>query len=178
MAIPEGLAARITASLRDVPDFPKPGIVFKDISLFLQDVELLQAVLDAWATELKPLRPTHIAAIESRGFLFAGGLCERLQAGLIPLRKPGKLPWQTFSESYALEYGTDSLEIHTDAAGPGDRVVLVDDLIATGGSAAAAVNLVRRTGAEVVAASFLIELAFLNGRERLHGFPCLSLLEI
>jgi len=178
MVVDQQLAARIAASLRDVPDFPKPGIVFKDITPFLQDASLLREALDAWATALAPLRPTHIAAIESRGFLFAGGLCERLQTGLIPLRKPGKLPWKTFSESYALEYGEDQLQVHTDAAGPADRVVLVDDLLATGGTAAAAVTLLRRTGAEVVAASFLIELTFLNGRDKLHGFPCIQLVEV
>jgi adenine phosphoribosyltransferase len=170
------LDARLRAAVRDVPDFPKPGIVFKDISPLLQDASLLSAALDVLAEAARPLRPTHIAAIESRGFLFAGGLCERLGAGLIPLRKPGKLPWQTFEESYALEYGEDRLEVHTDAAGPADRVFLVDDLLATGGTAAAAVTLVRRTGAELVGAGFLIELGFLDGRQALHGFPVQALL--
>lgn len=166
----------LRAAIRDVPDFPQPGIVFKDISPLLQDARLLGLVLDALAAVAAPLRPTHIAAIESRGFLFAGGLCERLDAGLIPLRKPGKLPWRTFAESYALEYGQDELQVHEDAAGPGDRVFLVDDLLATGGTAAAAVNLVRRTGAEVAGAGFLIELAALDGRDALHGFPVTALL--
>jgi adenine phosphoribosyltransferase len=170
------LDARLRAAVRDVPDFPKPGIVFKDITPFLQDASLLGAALDALAEAAAPLRPTHIAAIESRGFLFAGGLCERLNVGLIPLRKPGKLPWQTFQESYSLEYGVDKLEVHADAAGPADRVYLIDDLLATGGTAAAAVNLVRRTGAELVGAGFMIELNFLNGRDALHGFPVHALL--
>ncbi|MAW61585.1 MAG: adenine phosphoribosyltransferase [Planctomycetes bacterium] len=170
------LDARLRAAIRDVPDFPKPGIVFKDISPLLQDAALLGEALDALAEAARPLRPTHIAAIESRGFLFAGGLCERLNAGLIPLRKPGKLPWETFEQSYALEYGEDRLEVHADAAGPADRVFLIDDLLATGGTAAAAVTLIRRTGAELVGAGFLIELAFLDGREALHGFPVEALI--
>jgi adenine phosphoribosyltransferase len=164
------------SAIRDVPDFPKPGIIFKDITPLLADVELFKSTMDEMAEAVRHLRPTHFAAIESRGFIFAGGMCERLGGAFIPVRKPGKLPWKTYSESYDLEYGQDELQIHTDAAGPGDRVVLVDDLLATGGTAAAAVNLVRQTGAELVGASFVIELAMLDGRSKLHGFEVLSLL--
>lgn len=171
------LADRLSEAIRDVPDFPKQGIVFKDITPVLQDAKLFAASLDALAEAARPHRPTHIAAIESRGFLFAGGLCERLGAGLIPLRKPGKLPWDTFEENYALEYGEDRLEVHADAAGPADRVFLIDDLLATGGTAAAAVTLIRRTGAELVGAGFLVELSFLAGRDRLHGFPVHCLID-
>jgi adenine phosphoribosyltransferase len=168
--------ADFRAAIRDIPDYPKPGIVFKDITPLLNQVELFSAAIDRLAEVVRPLRPTHFAAIESRGFIFAGGLCERLGAGFIPVRKPGKLPWKFYEEAYQLEYGQDKLQIHVDAAGPGDRVVLVDDLLATGGTAAAAVNLVRRTGAELVAACFVIELAFLGGRNKLHGFPTHSLI--
>ncbi len=164
--------------LRDVPDFPKPGITFKDITPLLNQAEVFTAAIDQIAEQVRHLRPTHFAAIESRGFLFGGGLCERLGAGFVPLRKPGKLPWKTYSESYQLEYGQDSLEIHVDAAAPGDRVVIIDDLLATGGTAAAAVNLVRRTGAEVVAAAFVVELDFLDGRSKLHGFEIHSLVRV
>jgi adenine phosphoribosyltransferase len=164
------------SAIRDVPDFPKPGILFKDITPLLNDVELFTAAIDELAAMVEHLRPTHFAAIESRGFIFAGGLCERLNGGFIPVRKPGKLPWKTFSESYQLEYGQDELQIHTDACGPNDRVVLVDDLLATGGTAAAAVNLVRKTGAEIVAACFVVELAVLKGRAKLHGFEIHNLL--
>ncbi|MCH2100911.1 MAG: adenine phosphoribosyltransferase [Planctomycetes bacterium] len=171
------LSDRLSNAIRDVPDFPKPGIVFKDITPILQDAALFSASLDALAEAASPLDPTHIAAIESRGFLFAGGLCERLGASLILLRKPGKLPSETFQQSYTLEYGEDHLEVHADAAGPADRVFLVDDLLATGGTAAASAALVRRTGAELVGAGFLVELSFLSGRERLHGFPVHSLID-
>jgi adenine phosphoribosyltransferase len=168
--------AEFRAAIRDIQDYPKPGIVFKDITPLLNQVELFTAAIDRLADAVRPLRPTHFAAIESRGFIFAGGLCERLEAGFIPVRKPGKLPWKFYEEAYQLEYGQDKLQIHVDAAGPGDRVVLVDDLLATGGTAAAAVNLVRRTGAELVASCFVIELGSLNGRNKLHGFPTHSLI--
>ena len=164
------------SAIRDVPDFPKPGILFKDITPLLNDVDLFTAAIDEMAEQVRHLRPTHFAAIESRGFIFAGGMSERLGAGFIPVRKPGKLPWKVYSESYELEYGSDQLQIHTDACGPNDRVVLVDDLLATGGTAAAAVNLVRKTGAEVVAASFVVELAALAGRAKLHGFEIHNLM--
>ncbi len=124
------------------------------------------------------LKPTHVAGVESRGFLLAGPMAERLGVGVIPLRKPGKLPCEIWQEDYSLEYGEATLEIHRDACGPTDRVVVVDDLLATGGTAAASVNLIRRTGAEVVAACFVVELDFLGGRKRLHGVEIHSLVGV
>jgi len=164
--------------IRDVPDFPKPGIVFKDISPLLGNPHAFQQAVDELVELAEPLRPTHLAAIESRGFLFAAPMATPLQAALIPLRKPGKLPWDKLSESYDLEYGSATLEIHTDACGPTDRVLLIDDLLATGGTAAASVNLVRKLGAEVVGAAFAVELDFLKGRDRLHGIEILSLMHV
>ncbi|TAH36755.1 MAG: adenine phosphoribosyltransferase [Planctomycetota bacterium] len=162
--------------IRDVPDFPKPGILFKDITPLLADPQVFRAAVDALAAAVAHHRPTHVAAIESRGFLFGAPIAERLNAGIIPLRKPGKLPWKTMSESYDLEYGSAALQLHQDSGGPGDRVVLVDDLLATGGTAAAAVNLIRRLGAEVVSAAFVVELDVLKGRDRLHGLDVFSLM--
>lgn len=164
--------------LRDVPDFPRPGIVFKDITPLLNHPAAFRAAIDELARLAGALRPTRVAAIESRGFLFGAPLAERLGVGLVPLRKPGKLPWKTYQENYELEYGRSTLEVHHDAAGPADRVVLVDDLLATGGTAAAAVNLIRRLGAEVVGAAFAVELNFLRGRERLHGMEIVTLVAI
>lgn len=164
--------------LRDVPDFPRPGIVFKDITPLLRDAAAFRAAVDRLCDPVRPLRPTCIAAVESRGFLFGAPMAERLGAGVVPLRKPGKLPWRTCSETYELEYGRAALELHTDAAAPGDRVVLVDDLLATGGTAAAAVSLLRRLGAEVLAACFVVELEFLRGRARLPGLEIHALIPV
>ena len=159
------------AYLRDVPDFPKPGIVFKDITPLLLNPAAFNAAVDDLCGFAREMGSTHIAGIESRGFLFGAAMAARLDQGFIAVRKPGKLPWKTFSESYDLEYGQDTLEIHQDAAAPGDRVLLVDDLLATGGTAEASVKLVRHTGAEVIGCVFAVELTFLGGRERLHGLP-------
>jgi len=161
--------------LRDVPDFPKPGILFKDITPLLQDGPAFSACIDDLADCATMHAPTRIAGMESRGFLFGAALAARLGVGFLPIRKPGKLPWQTFAESYELEYGQDSLEIHTDASAAGESVYIVDDLLATGGTAEAAVKLVRRTGAEVVGCGFVIELASLHGRKLLHGLAIDSL---
>ncbi len=171
-------ALDLASFLRDVPDFPRPGVVFKDITPLLGNPEAFGAAVERLTEAARPYQPTHVAGIESRGFLFAAPLARELGLPLIPLRKPGKLPWKTWSESYELEYGQDSLEIHHDACGPGHRVVLVDDLIATGGSAEAAVRLLRRTGAEAVAALFVVELAFLEGARKLHGIGLHSLVRI
>jgi adenine phosphoribosyltransferase len=164
--------------LRDVPDYPKPGIVFKDITPLLQDSQALAATIQELADLARDLDATHIAGMESRGFLFGAPLAIELGLGFLPIRKPGKLPWRTFAESYDLEYGQDTLEIHTDASAAGERVLLVDDLLATGGTAGASVKLVRRTGAEVVGCLFLVELDFLRGREKLHGLEVRSLLHL
>lgn len=153
--------------IRDIPDYPKPGILFKDITPVLLDPAAFRCALDG-LTELLAGEDVEVfAAVESRGFLFAAPLADRLGKSLAILRKPGKLPAETLSESYDLEYGSATLEIHADALGPGRRVVIVDDLLATGGTAAAAAKLVRRTGAEVVGHLFLVELSFLDGRRAL-----------
>ena len=153
--------------IRDVPDFPKPGILFKDITTLLRDADGLRGAVDCLS---EPYRDTHldqVVGIESRGFILGAAIADRLGTGFVPVRKPGKLPAATVSASYALEYGTDTLEMHRDALGGGHRVLIVDDLLATGGTARAAVNLVRECGAEVVGLAFLIELAALNGRAQL-----------
>jgi adenine phosphoribosyltransferase len=161
----------VRRAIRDVPDFPRPGIVFKDITPVLARPELFQAVVDAFAAQFGSVQVDGVAGIEARGFLFAAPLALRLGVGVIPLRKAGKLPYQTVSESYALEYGEASLEIHTDAVRPGDRVLIVDDLLATGGTAEAACRLVERQGGTVAGLAFLVELGFLDGRRRLGGRP-------
>lgn len=157
--------------IRDVPDFPKPGIMFKDITPLLGSPHAFAATVDHLARPFAGERGLKIAAIESRGFIFGAAVAQHLGAGFIPIRKPGKLPWKTHRSEYALEYGTDALEIHEDAMAPGDRVIVIDDVLATGGTASAAGELVRRLGAEVVAYSIVIELTFLNGREKLGGTP-------
>jgi adenine phosphoribosyltransferase len=165
----EDLAARLRAAIRDVPDFPKPGILFKDITPLLADAELFGLAVDAMAAPFVATGITHVAAIESRGFLLGAPIAQRLGAGVIPVRKPGKLPWNLASVTYALEYGTDRLELHEDACGSGSRVLLVDDVLATGGTAAAALELIGGRAAEVVGCSFLLALDFLGGEARLGG---------
>ena len=167
----EGNAAggpdRLRSLIRDIPDYPKPGIVFKDITPLLRDADAFAAATHNMATPFRDAGVTHVVAIESRGFLFAGPIAQALMAGLIPVRKPGKLPFKTTRQEYALEYGSDALEMHTDACEPGSRVLIVDDVLATGGTAKAAGDLVRAQGGEVVGYSFLVELAFLGGSGRL-----------
>lgn len=155
------------SAIRDIPDFPKPGIVFKDITPLLLDRDLLRSALDGLSGPFRDAGVTHVVAIESRGFLLGGPVALALKAGLVPIRKPGKLPHHRQRVEYALEYGTDALEMHRDALGSGDRVLVVDDVLATGGTAEAAGRLVRGCGAALVGYSFLIELAFLRGRGRL-----------
>ena len=162
--------------IQDVPDYPKPGIVFKDITPLLADGPAFKAVIDALAKALEAHRPTHIVAIESRGFIFGAAVAHALGLGLTLVRKPGKLPRKRRSVSYALEYGTDTLELHDDALVAGDRAVVIDDVLATGGTAAAVGELVGGTGAELVAFAFLIELGFLGGRGKLPaGVPVVAL---
>jgi len=160
------LKEEVIASIRDVPDFPKPGVVFKDISPLLANGALFERVTDWLVERFRTDRPTHVLGIESRGFLFGTPVAHRLGAGFVPARKPGKLPWKTVRETYALEYGEDALEIHEDAFGPGDRVLVIDDLLATGGTAAAACALVQRLQAELIGVGVVIELGFLDGRTR------------
>lgn len=154
--------------IRDIPDFPKPGIVFKDITPLLADAEAFRAAVDAVVAPFRG-RADMVLGIESRGFIVGAAAAYALGTGIAVVRKPGKLPWQTHRATYELEYGTDTLEIHHDAVGPGHRVLVVDDLLATGGTASAAVELVKRCGGDVVACAFLVELAFLGGRARLRG---------
>jgi adenine phosphoribosyltransferase len=156
-------------AIREVPNFPKPGIGFKDVTPILLDVELFGGAVDLMADPYAGAGISKVVSIESRGFIFGAPIALRLGAGLVPIRKPGKLPAATHRVEYALEYGTDALEMHHDAVGPNDRVLVVDDVLATGGTAAAAAQLVGATGGAVVGFSFLVELDFLKGRQRLQG---------
>ncbi len=166
----------VAALIRDVPDFPTAGILFKDITPLLGDAAAWQHTVEVCAAALAAFEPTHVVGIEARGFVLGAPVAYRLGAGFVPVRKPGKLPWATTTVGYDLEYGSDGLELHVDAFGPGDRVVVVDDVLATGGTAAAATELVARTGAAMAAFGVLIELEFLAGRERLGEVPVVSLL--
>lgn len=157
----------LKAAIRDIPDFPKPGIIFKDITPVLQDPALFSYAIDLFQRRIEGKGITKVAAIDARGFIFGGVLCDRLGLGLVPIRKAGKLPCKTHSQTYALEYGEATLCIHQDAFQPGDRVLLIDDLLATGGTAVASANLIEKAGGDLVEVHFLIELAFLNGRARL-----------
>ncbi|MDI6774614.1 MAG: adenine phosphoribosyltransferase [Verrucomicrobiota bacterium] len=163
-------ADKLKAAIRDVPDFPKPGIIFKDITPILNDPKLFRLAIDILADRHKNQNVNRIAAIDARGFLFAGAMCDRMKIGLVPIRKKGKLPWRTYEQSHDLEYGSATLTIHQDAFKPGDRVALVDDLLATGGTAAASAKLIEQAGGTVVGIAFLVELAFLKGREKLAGY--------
>ena len=167
---------RWAALIRDVPDFPKPGITFKDITPLLADPEAFAEVVDRLAEPFVGRGVTKVVGIEARGFVVAAPVAHRLGAGFVPVRKPGKLPWETASEAYELEYGTDELEVHLDAIAPGEQVLVVDDVIATGGTALAAARLVEGLGGQVVGLAFLIELAFLGGADRLGELPHVSLL--
>ncbi len=161
----------LTAYIRDVPDFPKPGIVFKDITPLLKDPGALEAAVQALAEPYRDANLASVAAIESRGFIFAAAVAVELGCGFVPLRKPNKLPAETTSAAYELEYGADTIEVHVDAIHAGDRVAIIDDVIATGGTAAAAVELVETLGGNLVGISFLIDLAFLGGTTKLGDYP-------
>jgi adenine phosphoribosyltransferase len=165
---PEGVE-RLRTLIRDIPDFPTPGILFKDLTPLMADAEALEEAVAALAEVASPLEPDLVVAAEARGFLLGPALAIELGAGFVLARKPGKLPHETISAEYQLEYGTNALEVHSDALHSGARVLVHDDLLATGGTAAALCELVERLGGEVVGASFLIELAFLNGRRLLEG---------
>jgi adenine phosphoribosyltransferase len=159
----------LTDRVRDVPDFPTEGILFKDITPLVADPAYFAETIDRLAEWARPRRPDVILGAEARGFIFGGALAYALECGFVPARKPGKLPWETVQATYDLEYGTDTLELHRDAVGAGNRVIVLDDVLATGGTAKAKVELVEELGGEVVGALFVIELAFLHGRERLTG---------
>ncbi len=164
-------ASILKSKIRHVPDFPKPGILFYDITTLLLDADGFRLALDALGAPYAPGSVDLVVGIESRGFIFAAALADRLGAGFVPVRKPGKLPAETRQVSYDLEYGSDSLQVHADAIAPGQRVLVVDDLLATGGTARATMELLESLGATVVGASFLIELTFLGGRRHLDGHP-------
>ena len=173
----KGTPMDLRGLIRDVPDFPKPGIVFKDITTLTKDPEGLRAAVDALAERYADANVDLVVGIESRGFVFGAAVAYKLGVGFVPARKPGKLPAQTVSAAYELEYGTDAIEVHRDAIGQGQRVLIVDDLLATGGTAAAAAELVSGLGGEIVAIAFLIDLAFLRGKDKLAGYDVFSLIE-
>lgn len=164
--------------IRDVPDFPKAGIIFKDITPLLGDSAALNECVDRLIEPYRDKGVETVVAVESRGFIFGTVAACRLGAGFVPIRKPGKLPAQTLSATYELEYGTDTIEIHADAIGPGAKVLMIDDLLATGGTMAAACDLVKRLGGDIVGVAFVIELSFLNGREKLSDYDLRSLIKV
>jgi adenine phosphoribosyltransferase len=166
----------LAAKIRDVPDFPKPGIVFKDIMPLLADPAALQDTVDRLAAWAEPRRPDVVMAVEARGYITGGALACKLGCGFVAARKPGKLPWRTVTAKYALEYGFDSIEVHADALSRGQRVLVHDDVLATGGTAKAGVELVEQLGGEVVGLLFIVELDFLNGREKLAPYEVESLI--
>ena len=163
--------------IRDIPDFPTPGVMFRDITPVLRDARALREVISSMTDSVRPMKPDVIVGIESRGFLLGAPVAIELGVGLVPVRKKGKLPWETVSAEYALEYGDNVVEIHRDAIEPGMRVAIVDDLLATGGTAKAAVDLVEELGGKVVGVSFLIELTFLNGRKALEGYDVCTIVK-
>lgn len=167
--------AEIQAAIRNVPDFPKPGIQFKDITPLLADARLFSQTIELMVGDLEPGMVDAVVGIDARGFIFAAAAAMRLRAGFVPIRKKGKLPFRTHEQDYALEYGTATVAVHVDALKPGSRVLLIDDLLATGGTAAAAATLVQKLGAHILQISFLIELSFLHGREKLQQYPLRSL---
>ena len=167
--------SEIECAIRNIPDFPKPGIQFKDITPVLADARLFSGSIDLLTEIFKPGTVDAVVGIDARGFIFAAAAAVKLQAGFVPVRKKGKLPYQTHEQEYALEYGTATIAIHVDALKPGARVLLIDDLLATGGTAAAAAALVHRLGARILEIAFLIELSFLGGRQKLENYPVRSL---
>jgi adenine phosphoribosyltransferase len=167
----------LSSKIRDIPDFPKRGIVFKDIMPLLADAEALHETVERLGEFAEPREPDVVLGAEARGFILGAALAYRLGCGFVPARKPGKLPWRTISAKYALEYGFDALELHADAIEPGTKVLIHDDLLATGGTARAKIDLVEQLGGTVVGLAFVIELEFLNGREKLGGYDILSLIQ-
>jgi adenine phosphoribosyltransferase len=170
------LTADLASHIRDIPDFPSPGIVFKDITPLLGDADAFRTALDLLSAPFAEAQVAKVLGTEARGFILAAPVADRYGAGFVPVRKAGKLPWEIERQEYELEYGTDLLEIHRDAIAPGERVLIVDDVLATGGTAAATARLVEKLGGEVVAFAFLIELAFLDGRSVLGDRPITSVI--
>ena len=162
---------------RDIPDFPKKGIIFKDITPMLQDGERFREIIDRIGDRYKDKKIDTVVSVEARGFIIGPVVAYKLGAGVVPVRKKGKLPWRCYQATYDLEYGTDTLEIHQDAIKPGDRVLIFDDLLATGGTVSAVTDLVKKMGGEIVELAFMIELEFLNGREKLKDYPVYSLIK-
>ncbi len=167
----------LRAKIREVPDFPKPGILFYDITTLLKDREAFRGAIDLLVAPYRNQRIDIVVGMESRGFIFSAPMAYTLGVGFVPVRKLGKLPAETMSVEYALEYGTNTLEIHRDAITPGQRVLIVDDLLATGGTVSGTIDLVRRLGGDVVSLAFLVELRFLKGRERLRGYDVHSIIQ-
>ena len=165
------MSKRLAAAIRNVPDFPKPGIIFKDITPILGNADLFREAVEIFVVRHEGKGLGKVAAIDARGFIFGGAIADRLGVGFVPIRKKGKLPFQTYDESYDLEYGSNTISVHTDAFQPGEQVLILDDLLATGGTAAAAACLVQRAGGTVAEIDFLIELTFLKGRDKLAGHP-------
>jgi len=165
------MSKRLAAAIRDIPDFPKPGILFKDITPILGNPDLFREAVEIFVARHQGKGLGKVAAIDARGFIFGGAVAQRLGVGFVPIRKKGKLPFQTHDESYDLEYGSNTISVHVDAFRPGEKVLILDDLLATGGTAAAAARLVRRAGGTVAGIDFLIELTFLKGRDKLAGYP-------
>jgi adenine phosphoribosyltransferase len=163
--------------VRNIPDFPKKGILFRDITTLLNKAHALRHAINSLAQKYKNKKIDQVVAIEARGFIFGGALAHKIGAGFVPVRKKGKLPWKTKSVSYQLEYGTDNLEIHSDAIKKGDRVLIVDDLLATGGTMKAVTQLIKKLGGKILGIAFLIELTDLKGKEKLKGYPVHSLIK-
>ena len=168
----------IKQAIRNVPDFPKPGIQFKDITPVLADPRLFAGAIDLLANKFKPGSVDAVVGIDARGFIFAAAAAIKLNAGFVPVRKKGKLPYKTIEQDYALEYGSATVAMHVDALKPGARVLLIDDLLATGGTAAASAALIKKLGAQILEVTFLIELKFLNGREKLKDYPVRSIVAL
>ncbi|MHB9034319.1 MAG: adenine phosphoribosyltransferase [Anaerolineae bacterium] len=167
----------LAAQIRDIPDFPQKGVLFKDITTLLLNPQAFHEAVDQIYDRVQDLNVDIVAAVESRGFIIGAPIAYRLNAGFVPIRKPGKLPGATIQVEYSLEYGKNALEIHTDAIRPGQRVLVVDDLLATGGSVKAAINLVERLKGQVVGVAFLVELLFLDGRQKLEGYNTFSIVQ-
>jgi adenine phosphoribosyltransferase len=168
-------ASELRGCIRDIPDFPKPGVIYKDITPLLSNAEALRSTIDLISSHFDDKRVDRVLGVEARGFIIAAPVAYRFGSAFVPVRKAGKLPWEIEREEYELEYGTDLLEIHRDAVVPGDRVVIIDDVLATGGTAGATIRLVEKLGGEVIGLGFVIELGFLHGREKLEGYDVLSL---
>jgi adenine phosphoribosyltransferase len=176
--VADALTDRVRATLRDIPDFPRAGILFKDITPVLADAKLMRSITQHFVSTYASQEIDIVAGIESRGFIFGGALAVALGAGFVPIRKPGKLPHECVRIDYELEYGSDALEAHVDAVAHGRRVLVVDDVLATGGTARAAVDLMRQLGGDVAGAAFLLELQFLQGRRRLDDVPVSALVDV